>query len=397
MDNQLYRTDYPLPSEQELAKQLSAVKVSMFLLDHGAVFLTTIMNNLSFHWDESIPTAQTDGLSISWNPYFFLALSKNMRLFVLVHEVWHCAYEHVSRFRGKDPLIANIAADIVINNDLIERGFKFDDEVIKILRDPEYSKMTFEQVYESLIKKHPPQTPQSNKHLERQMVEAGGSDVVVDTQDKSKAERMNKLIGAYTLSKMSNEHGVIPGDIKTIIDDFLNPILPWETLLQNYFNDLSNSDYSYRKPSRRYSDVIVPTLVSDGKLEVINYYIDVSGSVTNGMIRRFNSEIAYIKETYEPELIHIVQFDSRITKADVLEDSDSFNSIEIIGRGGTNLEPVYNHILKTEPKVSIIFSDLKCKKMKREPPCSVIWCVFNNPKANTDFGHVIHVVEDKVV
>lgn len=396
-----YNTDFELPSKDQMDNELSRVKTSLYLMDTGAVFLSSIMNNTEFIWDMEIPTACTNGIYIKFNPYFFLALSPDLRLTVLVHEIWHIAYMHIERMQGLHHMFANMAADYVINNDMKSQGFRFDSPVVEPLLDPQYNGMSFEQVYDLLIKQFPPLPSGSsgsegecqNQIAKQVMDAAGGMDIDPDGLSPDEVQEIiTKVLQAAQTSKMSGEHGVIPGEIEQIIENFLNPILPWEDLLQNFFNEMCNSDYSYRRPSRRHQDeIVMPTLLSDGNLEIINYYIDVSGSISDAMLLRFNSEIAYIKTAYEPEVINIIQFDTRITKEDIFEDMDSFNTITIYGRGGTELEPVREHIIKHKPNAAVIFSDLYCNPMISDPGVPIVWCVFNNPVATPEFGTTIHV------
>ena len=66
-----------LPSEADLDRMLSKTKIRL-LRQKGAVFLSTIMGQMEYSWDESIPTAATNGVKILWNPYFFASLDEDL-------------------------------------------------------------------------------------------------------------------------------------------------------------------------------------------------------------------------------------------------------------------------------------------------------------------------------
>src|SRR5690606_36181796 len=101
---------------------------------------------------------------------------------------------------------------------------------------------------------------------------------------------------------------------------------------------------------RRYFDVYLPGEVEDeGRLEHLIYYLDVSGSVTDAQAMRFNSEVKYIKDTFNPKKLTLAQFDTRITWERTFLEDDPFDEIVIIGRGGTHLEPVRQHMIKHRP------------------------------------------------
>lgn len=137
----------------------------------------------------------------------------------------------------------------------------------------------------------------------------------------------------------------------------------------------------------------LPGITKDtSRLEHLCYYMDVSGSITTEDVIRFNSEIKYIKDTFNPEKLTLVQFDTEITNETVIEEFDEFNALNIIGRGGTSLVPVKEHIEKHKPTAAIIFSDLECYPMdKLSEDIPVIWVVINNKHAKVNFGTKVHI------
>lgn len=396
-----------LPSEDVLDKLLSKAKLEVFRRK-GSAFLSSLMCSLEFVWTEEITTAATDGKKLYWNPKFFYSIPTEERVFVIVHEIWHVAYQHVIRLNGRDPMTHNIAADHVINTMLVNEGYSVKNLGIDIYQDMKYHEWSVDKVYEDLIKNPPPPTGGSGQTPEPEGKGSGGSasaepekglaDDIIQAEDSQSFDVVQSIITAVQQSKISGEAGVIPGEIEEMIDLFLNPILPWEQLLQAFLTELSNDDYSYRRPSRRYDDPILPSLISDGGLQVLNWYVDVSGSISSAMLLRFFSEMVYVKETFNPEVINIIQFDMRISKETVLEADDDFNSMIVYGRGGTNLEPVHDHIKKTNPNAAIIFSDMECNPME-EVDIPVVWFIFRENgrqfRGHTpNFGTVVQVKED---
>lgn len=128
------------------------------------------------------------------------------------------------------------------------------------------------------------------------------------------------------------------------------------------------------------------------RLAKINIYEDTSGSISLDQQISFNSELKFIKETFQPEQINVVLFDCEIHKEISIKEHDNFNKIEVIGGGGTSLVPVREHILKTKPSVAIVFSDLFCEEM--EPVIGdtlIIWVILGNPDTTPKFGKSIHI------
>lgn len=376
-----------LPDEQTLERLLSKVKIKLFY-HKGAAFLATIMCSVQFEWDTEIPTAATNGKKIIWNPYFFMSIHIEERVFVLAHELYHIAFQHIYRRNSRDPMIYNIAGDHVINNMLINNGYSVSKLGFNIFADHKYHNWSVDRVYEDIMQNPPPNAGKCG--LADDLKEE-------DIQPGDQMESIGTLVAAIQASKMAGEAGVIPGDIEELIQEFLNPILPWEVLIQNFLNELSYDDYSYRRPNRRYDDPLLPSLTSDGALEELNWYIDVSGSITGHMLKRFFSEMKYVIETFNPVRVNIIQFDTRITKVSVFEQEDDFTCLEVSGRGGTNLSPVKAHIEEKPPNAAIIFSDMECAPMD-EVNIPVLWCVFKCKSGSSyshtpKFGTVIDIKE----
>ena len=184
---------------------------------------------------------------------------------------------------------------------------------------------------------------------------------------------------------MAGEAGVIPGEVEEAIEQLLNPIVPWEIVIQQFLTELSNDDYSYRRPSRRYEDIILPTLYNEGALQELNWYVDVSGSISAHNLHRFFSEMKYVHETFNPVKINIVQFDTRVSKVDVLDNETDFKVFNVIGRGGTNLFAVKKHIEETKPVAAIVFSDMECDPIP-DMNMPFLWCNFK-PQRGNGHGH----------
>ena len=406
--------DFKLPSEEILDRMLDKTKGRLFSM-RGAGFLGSLLCSHRFVWDESCSTAWCNGETIGWNPKFFYWLTPEERVTVLAHELWHTAFDHMSRLgKLRCPDRWNYAADFVINLMLQKLGYVFGDKLMSLgpCLDPQYDEMTTEQVYD-LLPDNPgkPPPPQPDQDPGSGQGKDGSGSGNQPTQDPSKplagdlrpapdgqAEKiLGNIIKAIQASKMSKEAGVIPGEIELIVDRFLNPILPWEVLLQKYFTDLSNDDYSWKRPSRRYDTEYLPSLMGENGLEHLIYYMDVSGSVRDEDVLRFNSEVKHIHENLRPKLLTLVTFDTKIQDEWEFTDDMPFEKIVIHGRGGTSLDPVYHHIRKHRPTAAVVFSDLYCHPMAREPGAPVLWVVVGNKHARTHFGQVIHIDNEEKV
>ena len=333
-----------------------------------ARFLTSLLYSLKLVWADDIPTAGTNGILLKINPKFFYELSKEERLFVILHELWHVAKLHSIRRESRDCRLWNIACDYHINNLLLKENYSsFKITVMKdCFKDEKFKDLSEEEIYEELLKEYPNGLP-DNEYLEGHL---SGDLEELNQEEKSKA--IAKVMEATQTAKaMGCDVG---SGITSLLSKFIKPSINWKKVLYKYMTALlDKSDYSWRKPNRRYSDVYLPSKVdSDGRLTHLLYFLDVSGSIEESQIIRFNSEIKHIKESLNPDKLTLVQFDTRIRRVDVFTSTQKFTNIHVVVGGGTSYSDVRDYILKEKPTASIIFTDLCCTPMQ-EVDSPVIW------------------------
>ena len=102
--------------------------------------------------DERLPTAATDGDRIFVDIDFYAKLTAEERLFVLAHEVWHCALLHFLRRGDRNQMLFNIAADLEIHFLLTDEGLK---PPFVLPHDPRWKGLSAEEIYERLKKGKP--------------------------------------------------------------------------------------------------------------------------------------------------------------------------------------------------------------------------------------------------
>lgn len=362
-------------------KAFEKTKINLFF-ENGSGFLGALLCKMEFRWSMDFDTAATNGLVLYWNPEFFMSLDEKSRVTVLAHELWHVAYLHMSRIGNRDPDIHNIAADHVINLMLKKHGYYMGG--FPYCMDPKYDGWSTEDVYDDLIKNAIKGLPMFK-------------DIIKSDDPGEMADVIAGVVSAMTTAKMSGSAGDIPGEVEFIIDTFLNPKLPWEVLLYNFFNEMTDMEYSYRRPNRRYEDPIMPGMAGVSGLEHLIYYLDISGSISDDQILRFNSEVKFIKEEFNPQRLTLVTFDTRICNEYVFEQDDPFEKIVVTGRGGTSLFPVFEHANKHQPTAMIIFTDLFVGIPEKAPLCPLIWVCIDNSKAVVPYGKLIHLTNDKLV
>lgn len=372
-------------NDRELDRLLQRTKGQLFFSKTCSGLLGSLLCKVAFEWSTEFPTAAISPKKLYWNPDFFLSLDEQTRVTVLAHELYHNARMHSLRRGNRCPDIWNIAGDHVINIDLHDNGFYMGG--FPYVMDFKYRGWSTEDVYDDLIAPGKPQPQRGADPL-------GGDVMDFNGTEEDKADAIADVISATASARMSNQPGSIPGETSLVLEKFLNPVLPWWTLLFNFFNELTNQEYSYAKPNRRYEDPLLRGLTGRNGLDHLIYYVDVSGSVSDQDILRMNSEVKFIWDELEPQRLTLVTFDKKIRDIYEFEDEDEFEKIQVKGRGGTDLEEVFKHMREQAPSAAVIFTDLYVG-IPENPQVPIVWAVYNNPDAQVPFGRLVHVPPEK--
>lgn len=388
------------PDTPEFERLVNRMKTAAFT-NSNAAFLGSIMCQLGdIIWDDSVETAETDGINLWWNPTWFLSLPDATRKTVLLHELWHAGRLHCIRGVGRDPNDWNDACDIVINNGLQAEGHTFDGT--KPLLDRKFDGLSEEEVYDRIHQTPPPQScsgggsgsgsSNQNKQPPQQQPGGFGKDIK-QTPNNKQQEVVGRSVMAVQQAQLANQAGNLPGNIKSTLDKFLNPKLPWERLLWRFFEELTEDDISWQKRNRRYPDIYMPGHVkTEGGLVHLAYFLDVSGSISDYDVLRFNSEVKYVKDQFRPEKMTLILFDTKIQATYEFGEDDEFEKVVIIGRGGTSLSCVHDWIEKNQPTAALVFTDMECYPMEKLTyPIPVMWIKTGNGGHTPNFGEVIQI------
>lgn len=357
-------------------KALNKTKIAL-MGNHGLVFYTTICLSLKHSFDDTIPTACTNGRWIKYNTDFFMKQTPARRLGLMVHEIMHVAYNHMGRLLNKDMTKWNYATDYVINLQILDMDLELPPGG---LVDRQYEGMSAEQVYDLLP--DPPEDPAA-QHFE-----------LSDGEDPKELQEhiTDILVKAATQARMSGKPGSIPGDILIMLDALLNPVLPTKVLLKRFVSSAARDDYSWSRFNRRYFPRhYLPSLYSE-RLDHIAVAVDASCSVTDDEFLRSVSEIEGIFRTARPKKISVIVFDTGIRSVHVVRNVSQLLRIPFRGRGGTDIAPVIDWIKEHKPKVTLVLSDGEFSFREVEnPKVPVLWAINNHPsfEFNAPFGKVV--------
>jgi predicted metal-dependent peptidase len=384
-------------------------KAGVFM-GRNASFFGSLLCSMNFYWTADIKTAATDGRTLMWNPYWFLKMGAEERKTVLMHELWHPARLHHIRRGDRDPQIWNIACDHRINNDLLADGYSFKD--LKPCLDINYKNMVEEDIYEDLLSK--PRhiilvgswtgmplggrgvSARGSEETEEDD-EIGDGDMLPGQEEDdptgARVAAVSVVVQAQQVAQMSGESGDLDQAVSAVLKQFLAPIVPWDVYLHRFMKELTKGGRTWARPNRRFPSMYLPSNFLDKKdLEHLVFIEDVSGSISDRDALRFNSEVKFVKDSYDPKKLTLVQFDEEITQVKEFSRKDKFEQIEIIGRRGTDLAPVRQWIIDNRPTAAIIFSDLGCPPMEPLPfNMPIIWVTINNPTTKPAFGVQTHI------
>lgn len=361
--------------------ELSKAKIAL-MSKPDSVFFATLCFSMKHAWDDSIPTAATDGKCSYWNPEFFMSLANSAeRVFLMLHETMHAAYLHMDpvRMAGRDHRKWNKAADHVINLQLIARGFTMPTGKNKGLADPNYTGLSTEEVYK-LLPDDP--TPPPMEDLRPGEGEA---------MDKIRADMEDTLVRAAMQSKASGDKpGTIPGEIEIFLNKLLNPKLPWFRILQKYLKSYDKFDYTFKKPNRRFFPKHhLPSLHSESLIDLA-IFVDSSGSVSDADFLRFVSETHGILRMMKPKRITLGIFDTTIKSTYEIQSIQELKDVKFTGRGGTDVSPVLEWANEKRPQLLLIFTDGYFRFRGHTTKSDVLWLIHENPNFTPPFGKVIH-------
>lgn len=351
-----------------------------------------------------IPTAATDGDSITWNKDFVDKLLDSELVGVMAHEVLHCVYKHHIRLKGRDPMLWNIAGDFVINLDLKEAGFVLPKGG---LYDDRFKGMSTEQVYVWLQ-----QNVKVVQQIQQQAGDGNGNDPgqmggVMLPGDGS-AEALRQAEGtqdirteqAKNFARAQNA-GKLPAGLERLINN-AKPAVDWKSILYRFIAECINKDYSFTKANKMYlpHEMIVPSLVSDGIPRIV-FAVDTSGSVDEKLLSKFGAELNDACASFAIDFIDVVYCDAAVNKVEHFQTGDDLR-LKPCGGGGTRFSPVFEWMKKEDVQASVViyFTDLYCSDFGQEPDCPVLWACYGNNQqemqrlgAAVPFGEVIFVQE----
>lgn len=180
--------------------------------------------------------------------------------------------------------------------------------------------------------------------------------------------------------------GNVPMSIRKRLQDLIEPKMDWRALLDSHLRSALKDDFTFMRLSRRdFGGGFV--LPAQDVLECVEVDIalDVSGSMTDEMVRDILSEVKGIMETFPDFKLRVIQFDTTVHyfKEFTPHNLDDIHDVERAAHGGTRFECVWEYWKKNdiEPHKGVMFTDgYPCDGWGDPQFCDMLFVIHGNGK-----------------
>ena len=133
----------------------------------------------------------------------------------------------------------------------------------------------------------------------------GPEQYTAEEKEKIKQEFQNAVMQSAKAAGAGN----LPGGVKRLLNDLLNPQLDWRELLAMQVQSVIKSDYTYQTPSRKGQDAgfYLPGMDRESTIDIA-MAMDTSGSMSDDMLLDILSETKGIMDQYTNFKIHLFCF-----------------------------------------------------------------------------------------
>lgn len=350
------------------------------LLKHP--FFATLLVSTPWEMTDAVPTAATDMTKLYFNPTFMESLTDDEILFVLAHEVMHMALEHGLRCQARNSMLWNIACDHALNLVLKDSGFTVPSMA---LCDEIYRDMSADQVYDKLQQQCQKQDggkgksgggqgkpgEQGGPHHSPMLGDLKEPEGSGDPAQEARIQRgiQQKVAAAANVARMA---GNLPGSLERLINDILDPKVPWSHLLRDYMTRVTKDDEQWNRRNRRFQNVYLPARHSEKMGEIV-LIGDTSGSIGNEELCKYMAEAAAIAEDVHPERIRILWADTQVASEQVFEEGEIIEP-KPCGGGGTDMRVPIKKAEDYQPECVVLFTDGYTPWPEVEPDYPLIVC-----------------------
>jgi predicted metal-dependent peptidase len=374
-------------------------------------FFAYVVDRLVIVKENAIPTMGVDNKGrLLYNEKFVADLPQKELIGVVMHEGLHAALQHVWRIKGRNRMLWNIAADIAVNRIVLANGEALPSSgiipngnsiTIGGIQIDELEKKSVEDIY-NLLKKAANQQQSSSGQGEGQGEgdddqEGNGSDLSKlepknhdkwgdgegknDPKSEDEMEAMKKkwekiLTSASVYSKMQ---GQSPLGCDRDIEELHASKINWKAILRRTVASFIPSDFSWRRPSKKFiwNDVYLPS--TDGGSAKVLVAIDTSGSVSPKEMTDYVSEMLGMARSFSQVDFRVLCHDTDVYDLGLIRNGNRQKLMQLKpkGGGGTDHCKLMKYIeekgyYRKDSKLLITFTDGYSSFPETKPPYRVL-------------------------
>ena len=339
-------------------------------------------------------TAYTDGFNKKYCANFIEKLPEPQVRGVVLHENLHVLLKHLlfglDMFK-KNRMIANLAADFVVNQIIKDIDAKINGELLVDLPegavfDPMFKGWSMREVFNYIYKENP---SGGDEEGDDEGGGGGGGDEEGDgggenngSEEGEPKRKKIKVNGKeYDVSDQFDEHdyesakktpeevketderidraireggilaGRMGGNIPRAISDVLEPKIDWKAVMREFVSSATKGkdEFTWRRMNKRQlaNDMYLPSVEDETVGEII-YGVDTSGSISDEDLSRVAGELASLCEMCQPERVRVLWWDTEVHGEQIFE-GDYTNIAKMLkpqGGGGTRVSSVSDYITK---------------------------------------------------
>lgn len=412
-----------------ISKRLTKSKTQLCMDKYWSLFSGLILG-VETVVSDVVPTAGTNGKKTYYNPFFVTPMTNSQERFLIMHEVMHCALEHVapSRFQDRDRQVYNIACDVVINYVLTdgtewrptivtEMGGIYDAELYK------EGDGNADKIYKILMDRKSKEPDPGRGRGRGKGKGKGGTgqgqgtgkgkdgtgqgqgpgnnngnggtdnepqswdDCTFDPIDHDEEFEVKVQIKeALARARKSENFGRMSASLQRLIEELDIDKPKWTEILDNYMAS-DNVERSWARPSSRFASQGIYLPARGGKsVGCVVVCLDVSGSVGQEELNLRAAEIYSIVENYTPKKLVVISHDTKAYLVDECDQGEDPDMAKVKGGGGTHFVPALTMAAEYEPDVCIMLTDLG-GPCGTEPDFPVVWA--STHRDDAPFGKVI--------
>lgn len=372
--------------------------------------------------DPDCTTAYTDGFNKKYGLEFISKLDDSQLRGLILHENLHVQLLHIMRHKDlikENPLLANIAMDLVVND--IIMGLK-DKQLASLpeggVYDPMFHGWSVREIYNHLRKENPKCDPQDGSDgrgrvsVNGKMKKPDGDVHDIDgkadggqEEDAATAAEKGKAL-EDAVRKAIYEGAMLAGrlgaSIPRQVEDSLEKPLNWKEVMREFVSSSvkGRDEYTWRQFNRKLivNDILAP-IVEDETISELIFSFDTSGSITQDLINKAAFQVQVIADTIRPDIIRVLWWDTEVHGEQVFEGTTSgiAGLLKPVGGGGTRVSCVSEYITKNRysPDCVVVFTDGYVESnVTWDITAPTLWLVTDNKRWNPPKGKKVFVEGD---